>query len=185
MASKFGLEGGEFKLNFVTPKVAFSEEDTKKKRAAVNKAISKGVQKGTTYVEKGLREALNKAMESPVWGPAKPKYSYLRKSGQPVGSGLRNLIDTGKLKSSLDIKTRFLQTKTEIAVQYKMPYANMIHYGGVIYPYGNKNGASSVLLPPRPWVEAVMVGNYAGVDRYDPDPAFNKGLQEVWNAQFG
>ena len=186
MAEKFGLAGGQFKLNFTTPKPEFSKQDTAKRRAAVNKAITKGVVKGIGYVEKGLREALNAAMSSSVWGPSIAKIPYKRKNGTTMKAGkLANLIDSGKLRDSLELKAKFLQTKSELAVRYKMPYANMIHYGGVIYPYGNKNGASSVILPARPWVEAVMVGGYGGIERYNPDPDFNKGLQEVWNAQFG
>ena len=185
-STKFGLAGGQFKLNFATPKANFSEEDSKKKRDAVNKAIAKGVTKGTTYVEKGLRKHLDQAMESPVWGPSVATIPYQRKTGKTIKPGaMSSLVDTGKLKNSLEIKPRFLQSKTEISVKYKMPYANMIHYGGVIYPYGNKSGGSSVLIPARPWVEAVMVGGYNGIERYNPDPDFNKGLQEAWSAQFG
>ena len=77
------------KIEIQMPKVA-GKTDTPKMKAAVNKALSKGAQKGATYVSKGLRGALDASITS------------------------YGAIDTGKLKNSLEIREKFSQTKVGI-----------------------------------------------------------------------
>ena len=119
------------KLEIQMPRVN-GKTDTPKMRAAVNKALAKGAQKGGTYVSKGLRGALNTSITN------------------------YDAIDTGRLKNSLEIREKFSQTKVGFSIIYKTPYAAFVHYGGVIrYPYGNRS-AASVVIPARPWVERAL-----------------------------
>jgi len=115
------------------PKVE-GKTDTPKMRAAVNKALSKGAQKGATYVSQDLRGALDASIAS------------------------YGAVDTGKLKNSLEIREKFSQTKVGFSIIYKTPYAAFVHYGGVVqYPYGNRSAASFVVAG-RPWVEKAIEG---------------------------
>ena len=154
------------KMEIQMPKIE-GKADTKKMQLAVNKAITRGAQKGATYVEKGLREALDKSISS--------QWSWT--------DGSRDIIDTGRLKSSLQIKTIFNQTKVGFQIAYNTPYAAFVHYGGVIKPYGNKS-AADVVIPARPWVQAVFDGTN-GQPKFDLQTPFDKGIGEVWKAQFG
>lgn len=65
--------------------------------------------------------------------------------------GSRDIIDTGELRDSAQIGT----DGRRISVSYNTPYANLVHYGGYIYPYGNVN-IERVYLPGRPWVDATF-----------------------------
>ena len=119
------------KMTMQMPKVE-GKVDTPKMKAAVNKALSKGAQKGATYVQKSLRTALDESITR-------------------VGA-----IDTGKLKNSLEVRAKFSQTKVGFSIIYKTPYAAFVHYGGVIqYPYGNRS-AASVTVPGRPWIDMAL-----------------------------
>ena len=113
---KFGT-----KMSIQMPKVE-GKADTAKMKAAVNKALVKGAQKGATYVEKNLRVALDKSISS--------QWAWT--------DGSRDIIDTGTLKGALKINTKFAQTKVTFEVQYNTPYAAFVHYGGMIKPYGNR-----------------------------------------------
>ena len=170
------------KLEIKMPTVE-GKAETKKMQLAVNKALSKGAQKGATYVQSGLRDALNAALESSHWTGFNPKYPYSRKNGQLMGSGPRDIVDTGALRASLKITEKFSQTKVGFQIAYTTPYAAFVHYGGVIQPYGNPR-AASVIIPARPWVEGVLYGTH-GVPKFDMVPFFDKGVQEAWTAQFG
>jgi len=141
------------KMEIQMPKVE-GKTDTAKMKAAVNKALSKGAQKGASYVSKDLRGALDASIAS------------------------YGAIDTGRLKDSLEIREKFLQTKVGFSIIYKTPYAAFVHYGGVIqYPYGNRS-AASVTIPGRPWVEKAVEG-------FDLRTPFDRGIGEAWSAQFG
>ena len=52
------------KLEIRMPKVQ-AKADTKKMQIAFNKAITKGAQKGATYVEADLKKALDNSMDTP------------------------------------------------------------------------------------------------------------------------
>ena len=120
------------RIEIQMPKVE-GKTDTPKMKAAVNKALSKGAQKGSTYVSRSLRSALDASITS------------------------FQAVDTGKLKNSLEIREKFSQTKVGFSIIYKTPYAAFVHYGGVIQPYGNRN-AAAVTIPGRPWVEKALEG---------------------------
>lgn len=158
---KFGT-----KMSIQMPKVE-GKADTAKMKAAVNKALVKGAQKGATYVEKSLRVALDKSISS--------QWSWT--------DGSRDIIDTGTLKGALKINTKFAQTKVTFEIQYNTPYAAFVHYGGMIKPYGNRN-AADVVIPARPWVQAVLEGSH-GQEKFDMRTPFDKGIGEQWKAQFG
>ena len=164
------------------PKVE-GKSNTPKMKAAVAKALSKGAQKGATYVEAGLKAALDKSIESPVWGPFSPKMPYISAGGNERGSGMRSNVDTGALKESLSIKASFAQTKVSFQITYRQPYAAFVHYGGVIKPYGNQS-AADVIIPGRPWVQAIFEGSNSQ-PKFDIRTPFDKGIGEAWKAQFG
>ena len=120
------------KIEIQMPKVE-GKADTKKMQLAINKALSKGAQKGATYIQKDLKKVLDTSIK---------KYKA---------------IDTGKLKDSLEIKAKFAQTKVGFEIIYKTPYAAFVHYGGVMRPYGNPN-AATVTIPGRPWISDGLEG---------------------------
>lgn len=154
------------KLSVQMPKVEVKDNSPAMKKR-VSKALSKGTQKASSYVEKNLRIALDKAMTS-MW---------------TWTEGSRDIIDTGKLKNSLKLTAVFNQTKVSWQIQYRTPYAAFVHYGGVIKPYGNKN-ARDVLIPARPWIQAVMEGSY-GQEKFDIKTPFDEGMAEAFATEFG
>ena len=166
------------KLEIKLPKVE-GKAQTKKMQAAVNKAITRGAQKGATYVEKDLKAALDASISANVWSWPR---ATLRQNGSEAGT-TRDIVDTGKLRNSLEIKASFSVTKVGFQINYKTPYAGLVHYGGVIKPYGNPN-AADVLVPGRPWVQAIFEGTH-GQPKFDIKTPFDKGISEVWSAQFG
>jgi hypothetical protein len=83
-----------------------------------------------------LEVLLDSAMASGIWGE------------------LGDIIDSGDLRDSLSV----IIEGDDIGVSYDSPYANLIHYGGYIAPYGNTN-IDKVYIPGRPWVESVFFGN--------------------------
>ena len=155
------------KLEILPPKIDMKESSPKMRRA-MNAAIVEGTIKASAYVQKDLRVALGAAMDYSGWNWT---------------NGPRDIVDTGKLKSSLVLAERNLKTKTTIEIKYRSPYANMVHYGGYIQPYGNRN-ANSVLYPARPWVEATLRGGY-GIDKFSMTKPMNAGFNEVWTRRFG
>ena len=147
-------------------------EVTQKIRSAIASAVSKGVIKGITYVEAGLRPALNNSMDSQwQWGVGK------------AGAPSRDIVDTGALKSSLQMKTIHLKTQTRLEIIYNKPYAKHVYYGACIRPYGNKN-AAIVCLPGRPWIMAVLEGTH-GQPKFDYATPINQAIREAWSAEIG
>lgn len=146
----------------------------------VKNAFVVGSLRASGVVERELPQRLTEAMESSVWGPFSPKQPYYRKNGELVGPGSRDLIDTGALHDSLKIKTSFLSTKTVISVSYTSPYAGIVHYGGVIQPWGNPN-AASVILPARPWVQSVLGGG-GPVPQYNVNQVFQDNITAAFNS---
>lgn len=67
--------------------------------------------------------------------------------------GSRDIIDTGTLQRSVTINMD-TGMNGSIDVTYDTPYANLVHYGGYINPYGNPN--IKIYLPARPWVETAF-----------------------------
>ena len=155
------------KLEVLPPKIDMKDSSPKMRRA-MNAAIVEGTIKAAAYVQKDLKGALNAAMDYSGW-------AWINDT--------RDIVDTGKLKNSLVLAEKNLKTKTTIEIKYRSPYANIVHYGGYIQPYGNKN-ANSVLYPARPWVEATLRGGN-GIQKFNMVPSMNAGFNEVWTRKFG
>lgn len=102
--------------------------------------LKKRHEQGVQAVAQGLEMHLNMAMEA-SWGWI---------------DGARDIVDSGDLKNSGKVGVM----GDQIVVNYTSPYANLVHYGGYIYPYGNVN-IEKVYLPARPWVDATL-GDAAG-----------------------
>ena len=96
------------------------------------------VQKALSMATDDVKRALNSAVSSSSWNWA---------------GGSRDIIDTGKLKNSVEVAF----SGGAFVISYKVPYAALIHYGGYIHPYGNKN-AQKVYIPGRPWIDATVMG---------------------------
>lgn len=105
-----------------------------------------------------LKRALDDALRSGVWS---------------TGGNDNDLYDSGELMESGVVSVN----NNIITVAYSAPYAALIHYGGYINVYGNTG--VKVYLPPRKWVEAVMIGG-------GPVPKFDlkKYYQEEVRAAF-
>ena len=127
--------------------------DLKETKAAIRSALLTGTQKGAIYVQKDLRNVLNQSIED-------------------VGA-----VDTGRLKRSLNIAMQFLPEKVNFSIAYRTPYANFVHYGGVMRPYNNPY-ARLRTIPGRPWVSSAL----SNLDVVTP---FTRGVKEAWRAQFG
>lgn len=168
-----------FTIKIPTPKLDLKGK-TDKQAAAMKKALIKGVQTGTSRVETSLSQALDKAMDAPVWGWT-GKETY-RTNGDIAGTP-RNIVDTGKLKASKKIKTKYLQNSTQITIEYTAPYANLVHFGGLVQPYGRAN-RTLVSIPARPWITSTLQGGN-GIEKFDVDSIMNAAIQEAWAAQFG
>jgi phage gpG-like protein len=153
---------------------------TDKQKAAMKKALTLGMQRGLNRIETSLSQALDRAMESSTW--TWTSRTTIRQNGSTAGSP-RDIVDTGKLKGSKKLKTRFLQSGGSVAIEYNSPYARLVHFGGVITPYGRK-GRALVTLPARPWITATLEGGY-GIEKFGADEILNQAIQEAWQAQFG
>ena len=166
------------KLEILPPKIDM-KDNTPKMRRAMNSAIVEGTIKSSAYVQRDLKIALDKAMDSSIW---KWPGTTLRKNGATAGPS-RNIVDTGKLKGSLVIAEKHMKTKTSLQIKYNSPYANIVHYGGAVLPYGNKN-ANTVLIPGRPWVQDTLTGGN-GIPKFNMSKPMNDGFNEVWTRKFG
>lgn len=85
--------------------------------------------------------------------------------------GARDIIDTGALMASQDV----MVTSNKISISYASPYANLIHYGGYVRPYGNMN-IEKQYIPGRPWISATL-GQTAG-------PAPPVDYREIYRTTF-
>jgi hypothetical protein len=168
------------KINLNLPKFEVTDEQAtdKKYMANMRKAMTKGLVKAVSYVSKDLAFALDQNIGSDVWNWPRDTQ---RANGETVGSP-RDIVDTGKLAASLELKESFLKTKGTIQIAYKAPYAALMHYGGAIQPYGNPN-AATVFIPGRPWVEATINGTH-GLPEFNGGPAGQKGFLEGWKEVF-
>ena len=137
--AKIPAKSFKFNGKLVLPEIEFTEaigafpmdEMRQYTMAEVSQALAKA--KGE------IADALNAAMSSSAW--------------QWRTGGSRDIVDTGALKSSLSITF----SGGSFQISYSEPYAALVHWGGYIYPYGNK-GAERIYLPGRPWVEATVMG---------------------------
>lgn len=150
LASKMrvGIEAVKPKLTY---QFAFAPTLKFISKAKYAKQLEAGVAKGNSIIETRLTQALNDALEAPIWKWT-PGVTTDRKNGASVESP-RDIVDTGALADSLRINTK----KGSVDFAYREPYSRMVHYGGYIKPYGNPK-ASKVYLPPRPWISSVLYG---------------------------
>jgi hypothetical protein len=102
-----------------------------------------------------LRGWLNESMEKQIW--SWPRGTFRKGVGGYISPGLRDIVDTGELQDSLNIKTESLKTRRNTIIEYSARYASYVHNGAYIYPYGNKN-AQRVYTPGRPWIFYAIVG---------------------------
>lgn len=166
------------KLEILPPKIDM-KDNTVKMRRAMNSAIVEGTIKASAYVQRDLKMALDKSVSSNIW--AWPG-STIRGNGSVAGTS-RNIIDSGRLKDSLVISEKHLKTKTTLQIKYNTPYAALVHYGGAILPYGNRN-ANTVVVPGRPWITNTLQGGN-GMTKFDMATPMNNGFNEVWTRRFG
>ena len=152
------------KFSIEMPKVKVDTKASKKDRTAARARMVKAHQAGVAALEKALGAALDSAM----------------KSNWPWRDGQRDIVETGALMRSRKIKTQYLQTKAVIGIQYTSPYAALMYYGGMIQPYGNRN-AASVLIPARPWIEAILQGTY-GMQKFEIAKPYDAAFKNAWKA---
>ena len=145
-------------------------------RARTDLALLKGMREGARMVGRELDTGLDKAMDASIWGWGA---TTLRRNGSIVSSP-RNIVDTGQLKSSKQVKYAQYPGSTAFSINYTAPYAKFVHFGGMMQPYGNKN-AASVLVPARPWVEAVLYGTY-GMEKLPLKEIYGRAIRDAWSA---
>ena len=133
---------------------------------AAKEAINVGVREASKQIQGKLKWGLDTSMRS-LW-------SYKGES--------RDIVDEGDLKKSLTLNTSTMGSKTTIKIGYSMPYAKLIYYGGYITPYGNKN-AADVLVPGRPWVQAILYGTH-GQKKVDLKTPTQRSIKRAWNQRF-
>ena len=98
-------------------------------------------------------------------------------AGKGIRAGSpRNLIDEGNLRRNSSWE---MTGKYQAKFTWSSDYANLMHEGGWIYPWGNKNARS--IIPARPWTRAVL--GTENVSAIKPFP-FQKRLKDVWMAKF-
>lgn len=102
-----------------------------------------------------LADALTAALKASVWA---------------WNDGARDIYDTGELAGSVNIS----MSSGSLVVKYDAPYANIVHNGGYIFPYGNKS-ARPIYLPPRPWIDSVLYGD-GPVPQFDFNGFFERNL---------
>ena len=131
------------------PKVTIKppKEAAKKFKAAFVKSF----QSSAFKTERQIGYWLDDAMENPTWNWQGG--TTIRKDGSSASSP-RNIVDTGKLKSSKKLTTKFGSTQVRYEVKYTADYAGIIHWGGYITPYGR--GGTTTYLPGRPWIQLVF-----------------------------
>ena len=161
-----------FKPEFKTPKVKI-ETNTKKERLAALAALTKGVQAGGQQIEEALPPLLDDALDANIW-------SWPRSSDWNGKGTTRSITDTGRLKASKKVQAKFLQTKTVFAIQYKAPYAALVHEGGYVLPYGDVR-RQPMYLPGRPWISAVLDGNNSGVQYLDVASYMEESITNAWS----
>jgi len=165
----------ELKADFKLPKIKAPDGQSKKDASAAKGVMNKGLLEASSQVETELKPLLNTAMSASVWDWPR---DTVRTNGSVAGT-MRDINDTGRLKDSLNLTTKFMQTKVQTRIKYSAPHANIVYYGGVIQPYGNIT-ANPVLVPGRPWVEAVMNGTH-GIPKYDILKVYSDKITQLWD----
>lgn len=81
-------------------------------------------------------------------------------------NGIDDIIDTGALRNSGNISVTGSSGNFSLEINYDVPYAALVHYGGYIVPWGNSR-AKRIYLPPRPWVTTVLSGQFGNFNPTD------------------
>lgn len=105
---------------------------------AITGAIDRAMIRAILDISDNIERNLALAITSSIWN---------------TNEGLGDIYLTGKLLSSSEVSVN----GSQITINYDVPYAALIYYGGYILPYGNKEG-TRVYIPPRPWIGAVLNG---------------------------
>lgn len=140
---------GEFKITMENPKGG----------AEAAAALAEAIEYANEQAEIAVRTALDYAVSAAVWG---------------WRDGTRDIVDSGALRSSLV----FNDTGNGFEFGYTEPYANLVHYGGYVRPYGNSK-IDAVYIPGRPWVDAVMIGG-GPVDPVDLDRIYDEAISRAF-----
>lgn len=85
-----------------------------------------------------------------------------------------DIVDTGRLMRSMNVS----MSGSRLQISYDEPYAGIVHYGGYILPYGNKD-AAPVYIPARPWIEAVLEGS-GPVESIDYEAIYQRAFAQVF-----
>lgn len=101
--------------------------------------IEQKIARAMRGVQADLKNALDSALKSSAW-----KWR---------GGGARDIYDTGRLLDS----GKVVLDGTRLSIVYTAPYASIVHDGGYIFPYGNKN-RRPIYLPGRPWISSTLYG---------------------------
>jgi hypothetical protein len=125
----------------------------------IGQQVERAISSANETISQRLADALDQAMRSQVWG---------------TSGGNADIIDSGALSASLNVTV----SGTQINVSYGEPYANLVHYGGYILPYGNAS-LEKVYVPPRPWVQSVLQGG-GPVPRFDFESIYRQAIAQVF-----
>ena len=161
----------DVKFDYKLPKAQIPEGTAKKVASQLRGRVVKAHQAGMRNVEQTLGAALDRAMEDNSW---QWNRNPIWKDGTQPGNP-RDIVNTGKLKASRQLKVSYGVTKASLQIFYNSPYANFIYYGGVVQPYGNPK-APSIIVPGRPWVEAVLKGTH-GQDKFDMATPYDQAFK--------
>lgn len=166
---------GQLSLSF--GELDMVDENSGNVSQAAGDAISSATSSTASKIKTGFSKALDQAMASSTW--AWPR-NTLRQNGLLAGY-TRDIIDTGALQRSLSSSTSsgLGGSETTISFAYSAPYAKMVHYGGAMQPYGNKN-AATVILPGRPWMQSAIDGSN-GIPKFDFKSIYKKEIKSSWS----
>lgn len=155
------------------PKVKMKGANERNKSMAKT-AFKRGVAAGIELVRIDLKKALDINMHRIVWNWPN---DTLRRNGKKA-TEIRNIVDTGALKGSLVMTSKAHARGGLIKITYNSPYANIVHWGGAMQPYGNRF-AGTKILPARPWVLATLNGSRS-LKKFD----IGRRMQKTISAEF-
>lgn len=155
------------------PKAALKTDDVRVLRKKVAHAMDTSLEKGMEAVKTNIIIALDNSMNSMWSWNRDPVWRNGVRPGNP-----RDIVYTGKLRESKTLSIKYAKTMATMTIAYKTPYAALMYYGGYVQPYGNKS-AATVLVPGRPWVEAILNGTHG-----QPQFELVRIFSNAWDAEF-
>jgi hypothetical protein len=166
---------GQLSLSFGEAEMV--DENSGNVSQAAGDAIGSGTSSAASKIKTGFSKALDQAMATSIWSWPR---NTLRQNGSLAGY-TRDIIDTGTLQRSLSslISSSLGGSETMISFAYSAPYAKMVHYGGAMQPYGNRN-AATVILPGRPWMQSAVEGSN-GIPKFDFKSIYSKEIKAAWS----